>query len=158
MVKSPCSRTGIHHRDGQERRSFFFQRFWYQRPSHSKHVLSLPSDHGHFQKLNILAPPRIFTCVKLCFKCQIFHHSLHLRGFPHLALENQCLGTSTKWYCVTTTTTTNFIENWKYHKSSVKPPLSNKPPLFRGGELISPPLSINPLPPPILILHKKIND
>ena len=26
-----------------------------------------------------------------------------------------------------------------YRKSSIKPPLSNKPPLFRGGKLISPP-------------------
>ena len=48
-----------------------------------------------------------------------------------------------------------------YRISSIKPPpLSNKPPLFRGGKLIRSPslLSPPPLPPrPILILHKKIN-
>ena len=34
-----------------------------------------------------------------------------------------------------------FIPQFKYRKSSIKPPpLSNKPPLFRGGKLISPPL------------------
>ena len=43
----------------------------------------------------------------------------------------------------------------------LSPPLSNKPPLFRGGKLISPPSLLSPPPPPpppILILHKKIND
>ena len=29
-------------------------------------------------------------------------HHPYLRGFPHLMLGNQCLGTSTKWCCVHT--------------------------------------------------------
>ena len=43
-------------------------------------------------------------------------------------------------------------------------PFPNKPPLFRGGKLISPPSLLiphppnSPPPPAILILHKKIND
>ena len=40
---------------------------------------------------------------------------------------------------------------YKYGKSSIKPPLSNKPPLFRWGKLISPP----PPPRSILILHRQ---
>ena len=55
----------------------------------------------------------------------------------------------------------------KYRKSSIKPSLSNKPPplsnkpplLFKGGKLISPPSLLSrppPLPPAILILHKKL--
>ena len=44
-------------------------------------------------------------------------------------------------------------------KSSIKPSLSNRPPLFRGGMLIGPPSLLSPLlpPPPILVLiyHKK---
>ena len=51
-----------------------------------------------------------------------------------------------------------------YRKSSIKPPLSNKPapsnkppPLFRGGKLISSPLYYPPPPTPILILRGLIS-
>ena len=38
--------------------------------------------------------------------------------------------------------------NQDYRKSSIKPPLSNKPPpLFGGGKLISPPSLLSPLSP-----------
>ena len=59
-------------------------------------------------------------------------------------------------------TDTRNVRIRQYRKSSIKPSLSNSPPLFRGGKLIAPPLSIKPPapPPPILVLifHKKIND
>ena len=39
--------------------------------------------------MDIFLEPHIFTCVKLCLKCQIFHHSLHLG-----AVQTLCSGTS----------------------------------------------------------------
>ena len=44
----------------------------------------------------------------------------------------------------------------KYRKSSIKSPLSIKPPLFRGGKLISPPPSLLPPPPQSLFFAQKL--
>ena len=41
--------------------------------------------------------------------------------------------------------------------SQISPPLISPPPLFQRRKVNKPPLSIKP-PPPILILHKTIND
>ena len=38
---------------------------------------------------------------------------------------------------------------------SIKPPVSNRPPLFRGGKLISPPKVPHPPPPPLHLYSSK---